>query len=182
MQQADLMEKFEALGKSLECRTNCAEIDVSRIVFDAGLRKSCEMNSCGAYGRNYMCPPFCGEIHELIDKAKSYQKAFVFQSIHALEDSFDIENMEKGSLVHSRIVCDMGQYARAADAQCLVLGAGGCRNCTPCAAQKGEPCRFRKSVSIAGGLRRVCLKAGTGLWDALYQRGQHRHLLWRGSV
>ena len=83
MQQADLMEKFEALGKSLECRTNCAEIDVSRIVFDAGLRKSCEMNSCGAYGRNYMCPPFCGEIHELIDKAKSYQKAFVFQSIHA---------------------------------------------------------------------------------------------------
>ena len=67
MQQADLMEKFEALGKSLECRTNCAEIDVSRIVFDAGLRKSCEMNSCGAYGRNYMCPPFCGEIHELID-------------------------------------------------------------------------------------------------------------------
>ena len=41
MQQAELMEKFEALGKSLECRTNCAEIDVSRIVFDAGLRKSC---------------------------------------------------------------------------------------------------------------------------------------------
>lgn len=142
MQLTDLMEKFEDVRSQFTCKTNCAEIDVSRIVFDAGLRQSCEMNDCGAYGKNYMCPPFCGEIHELIDKAKKYQKGFVFQSIHELEDSFDIENMEKGSLVHNQLVLSMGQYARMTDPGCLVLGAGGCRNCSPCAAVKGEACRF----------------------------------------
>ena len=72
-----LKEQLEQLGVS-----HAAVLPVEQIPFDRELRGMCEANRCGAYGKNWMCPPYCGEIDELIARAKSYKTAVVFQNIY----------------------------------------------------------------------------------------------------
>ena len=64
-----------------EGASGTADIELAQIVFDETLRKSCEMNSCGNFKRNWMCPPYCGEISECIAKAKQYERGVVLQYI-----------------------------------------------------------------------------------------------------
>ncbi len=137
-----LETQFLKLTQDAAFTAHYAEIDVADIVFDAELRKACEANTCGAYGKNYMCPPACGEINELIEKAKGYHRAFVYQTIYPLEDSFDFEGMTEAARVHDEVSQGMCQAARQADPGCLMLGAGGCSICKRCAMLDEEPCRF----------------------------------------
>ena len=58
---------------------NVAAIPVEKIVFDRAFRSLCEANSCGVYGKNWMCPPCVGEIDPLIARAKGYLVAVVYQ-------------------------------------------------------------------------------------------------------
>lgn len=117
-------------------------IDTDRIPFDPKLRAYCAVNACGSYGRNYACPPHVGEPDELIARAKSYGRALLFQTIGELEDSFDIEGMNRAGERHKavckaifdRITPQMGRH--------LIMTAGGCDKCKTCAAVTGEPCRF----------------------------------------
>ncbi len=41
-----------------------AIIDVNNIVFSNELRRMCEVNFCGKYGTNWMCPPGVGTLDE----------------------------------------------------------------------------------------------------------------------
>ena len=43
-------------------------IQASDIITDRAFRDMCEKNSCGVYGRCYMCPPDVGDIDELMGK------------------------------------------------------------------------------------------------------------------
>lgn len=117
-------------------------IDTGKIPFDPKLRSYCAANACGSYGRNYACPPHVGEPDELIARAKSYRRALLFQTVGELEDSFDIEGINRAGQRHKevcaaifdRIVPQLGWH--------MVLTAGGCGKCKTCAAVTGEPCRF----------------------------------------
>ena len=114
-----------------------AVIDVGDIVFDRGFRALCEANACGNYGRCWMCPPDAGDIDTLMEEAKSYQKAVVYQTVGALEDSYDFEGMMEAGNAHYRL-------SAAIDEGCgprLHLGAGGCKVCEVCAKRTDEPCR-----------------------------------------
>ena len=42
-----------------------AVIQTDDISFEADFRKACEMNSCGHFGLNWMCPPAVGSMEEL---------------------------------------------------------------------------------------------------------------------
>ena len=61
--------------------TNVAVIPADKLVFDRELRKYCEENVCGNYGKNYSCPPFCGTPEEMRDRAGKYGRAWIFQTI-----------------------------------------------------------------------------------------------------
>ncbi|MGI5896975.1 MAG: DUF2284 domain-containing protein [Oscillospiraceae bacterium] len=132
-----LKEKLEQLGVS-----HAAVLPVKQIPFDRELRGMCEANRCGAYGKNWMCPPYCGEIDELIAHAKSYKTAVVFQNIYHISDSFDIEGMQEASGNHRdltrRIYADKSLTPEGS----LMLGAGGCNYCKRCAAADDKPCPF----------------------------------------
>ncbi len=132
-----LKEKLEALGVS-----HAAVIPVSNIPFDRRLRESCEANRCGAYGTNWACPPLCGEIDELIAQAKTYQTAVVFQNIYQIDDSFDIEGMERAARGHQEMLRRIHDDNTVMPQEGLLLGAGGCTYCERCAAADHEPCRF----------------------------------------
>ena len=120
----------------------CGSVAVDQIPFDRGLRKNCEMNYCGAFGKNWMCPPSCGDIDALIARAKTFETLFLFQTVYPLEDSYDIEGMNEAGKRHNELVEALSHTARALLPSCQMLGAGGCRLCERCAKATDEPCRF----------------------------------------
>ena len=134
MQTDMLKKKIISLGFD-----NVKEIKISDIVFEPTLIELCEMNQCGNYGKCYTCPPLIGDMKTLIEKAKSYSHAIVFQKIYKIEDSFDFEGMENASKEFSCLVQTVNEI-RTTDT--LLLGAGGCRLCKRCGAIDGVKCRF----------------------------------------
>lgn len=132
-----MMERFSGIGFS-----SIVEIPVSDIPFDTSLREMCEMNRCGCYGKNYGCPPHIGDVQTLIEKAQSYKKAIVFQSIYKLEDSFDIEGMNKGHDDFNKKTGEVKMLCNRILPDALVLGAGGCKICKVCGAVDNIPCRY----------------------------------------
>lgn len=118
-------------------------IDGSAIVCDRRFREQCAANSCGVYGKCWMCPPDIGEIDELIDQVRSYSKGLLYQSIFQLEDSFDFEGMQAGGRMQSQRSRELHQALKELGYKdFLHLSKGGCGKCSPCAKGKGEPCYF----------------------------------------
>ena len=126
----------------LKTNESIASIAVSEIGFYPSLRELCAMNSCGAYGKNYTCPPLLGEIDDLIEKVKAFDTAIIFRAFYTLEDSFDIEGMDEGSAQFKKLTYQAFDIAKEINPEILVLGAGGCRLCKTCAAVDKTPCRF----------------------------------------
>ena len=118
-----------------------AQISTKQLRFSEEFRTACEQNTCGRYGKNYTCPPHVGEIAELIDRIKQRKFAVVWQTIYALEDSYDFEGMQRGQSRHNAITLEIAEQARAMLPDVLVLGAGGCFLCKNCAVNTDEPCR-----------------------------------------
>ena len=118
-------------------------LPVEQIPFDPALRKACEANYCGNFGKNWTCPPDIGPIDELIEKARQYRHALVYQTVSAIEDSFDFEGMTAALERHREITDRITGAVRAAsDAPMLQLSAGGCIICEKCAKRDKEPCRY----------------------------------------
>lgn len=134
----ELKHKIEEMGAY-----KTGIVRVEDICFDASLRKLCEMNQCGNYGKSWTCPPDVGDINDLIQEAKSYDYALVYQTVSNLEDSFDIEGMEAARVRHKNIMADITKLAtETLPGKILHLAAGGCPNCEVCARKQDQPCRF----------------------------------------
>ena len=123
--------------------TKAAVIDQSQIVYSRTFRDMCALNSCGMYGRCYMCPPDVGPIDELMAAAQAYPRALLYQTINGLEDSFDIEGMQEAKKRHNQLsqrLRDVLDGVLAPGA--LHLSGGGCGVCGVCAKRDGQPCRY----------------------------------------
>lgn len=122
---------------------HAAVVPVNEISFEPEFRKMCESNACGMYGRSWMCPPYVGEVEALIDRAKGYRWALVYQTISDLEDSYDFEGMmEAGKRMNDLTQRIREEFSDELGADVLFLGAGGCRLCPECAIKEEQPCRF----------------------------------------
>ena len=127
-------------------------LPVDELVFDAGLRKYCEVNRCGSYDRNYACPPCIGTAEEVIAKAKQYEWALIFQTVGQLEDSYDFEGMAEAKKHHNALSDRLFDDIRKELPKCLPLSAGGCSVCETCARTDNLPCRFpEKAISSMEG-------------------------------
>lgn len=112
------------------------------VVTSPEFRKACQANACGYYGRCWMCPPDVGSIHALIERVRGYSWALVYQSIHQLEDSLDIEGMQQASQRHGTVSRAIERALRPALPEgYLHLICGGCQFCDACAKRDGQPCR-----------------------------------------
>ena len=141
MEVSEILKLLEESNGSTEIciAENSKEIPVSGIPYDPEFLKYCEGNQCGGYGKNHMCPPRVGNIHELIANAKTFSKAVVFQNVYQLEDSFDFEGMmeahadfAKRTTFLAGALCGKGRY--------ILLGAGKCQICEECTALNDKPC------------------------------------------
>ncbi len=124
--------------------TTVGEVIVPEIHFEPEFRKACESNACGKFGRCWTCPPDIGDVNVLICKAREYQTALVYQTIHDLEDSYDFEGMQEGGDIHNKLaqLVNTKLNQTELDGKYLHLSAGGCRVCPKCAKEQNTPCRF----------------------------------------
>ncbi|MDD5864700.1 MAG: DUF2284 domain-containing protein [Firmicutes bacterium] len=119
-----------------------AVIDTSEIVFDPAFRPYCEENLCGQYGVNYACPPDCGSPEQMKRKVLSHKKALVLQTIWQAANFSDTPAIKQGKAAHNAAAIRLMKRLRELGCDGFLVGASGCALCSPCAKQKGEPCRF----------------------------------------
>jgi predicted metal-binding protein len=135
----------ELIGAAVQIgATRAAVVPLAGIAFHPELRRLCERNACGAFGKSWACPPHVGPIEELAARVRHYERGLVFQCITEIEDSYDIEGMNRGGAEHSRVVSELADHLRTRfgmDA-ILTLGTGPCRLCTECTLAVNEPCRY----------------------------------------
>jgi predicted metal-binding protein len=113
------------------------------IVLDTMFRDICKSNGCGNYGKCYMCPPDVGEIGELIEKARTFSNAVMYQAVYAIEDSFDFEGMQEAGKAFNLCARRIQEKAKEIfQVPFLHLAAGGCRVCETCAKRDDLPCRY----------------------------------------
>ena len=146
-----IIDDMKNLGISAAAYFAVSEDDFK---FDARFRELCKNNTCGSYGRNYMCPPAIGSFEDCTREILRFKHALIIETIYPLEDSFDYEGMRDGGRVHAKNVNKVWEYIKAnIDYNELkVLGAGGCSVCAKCGILDNVPCRFPdKAVSSVEG-------------------------------
>lgn len=137
------MTRDELLQAVLDCgATKATYIPQEKIVVSAHFRDICATNSCGGYGRYWVCPPDNGDIEELMEKVRSYPHAILYQTVGQIEDSYDFEGMTEVGQDHKRLSQKIRRTIKPLmDVDYLHLSSGGCSLCVKCAKLTNEPCR-----------------------------------------
>ena len=144
------MKQFEMLVQAaLDCgAAKAVVIPESSIVLSETFFDVCKSNSCGKFGRCWMCPPDIGPIGELMERVRSYSFGLLYQSIGSLEDSFDIEGMSAAAKEHARLSQRIDAAVKPMCGEVFHLSCGGCNLCEECAKRINEPCRFPEKALI----------------------------------
>ena len=138
METNELIQNILALGAG-----KAALIPAGQIVLAAAFRDACAQNSCGAYGKYWVCPPACGEIEALMVRVRSYDQAILYESVGHFEDSFDFEGMIAARRAHATLSRRIEEELRGLlPPERLHLSVGGCDLCKACTYPDDLPCRF----------------------------------------
>ena len=141
METNALFDRMTDLALSLGAY-RAAVIPVTNVETDASFRDMCASNVCGNYGRNWMCPPDAGDIHNLMAELRTYEYMLVYQTVTELEDSYDFEGMMDAGVAYNQLMIKLRDRLNGENLpRVLHLGAGGCRMCEVCGKRTGEPCR-----------------------------------------
>lgn len=109
--------------------------------FRKEVRDMCQAGRCGAYGKRWTCPPYCGTLEESAEKAKGFRTGILLQMTGQMEDDFDVECMqETGETVQNKLASFV-KRVREKHIPCLPMTAGTCTKCDSCTCPD-EPCRF----------------------------------------
>lgn len=140
-----------------------AVIDPQRLEAREDVRAMCAADKCGAYGKNWTCPPAIGTIEECQREMRSYQKGILLQSVGHMRKAIDSQCYRETERRHRENFSAFAERIRREYPDALCLGAGGCRICGSCAYP--EECRFpEKAISSMEGyglfVTQVCRDAG----------------------
>jgi len=152
------IEKAKELGFD-----EAAVIDPKTLVAREDVRSMCAADKCGAYNRNWTCPPACGTVDECQQRMRQYEKGILLQSIGRMTKAIDSKCYRETERRHMKSFYALAEEIRKAYPNALCLGAGGCRVCKRCAYP--EECRFpEKALSSMEGyglfVTQVCRDAG----------------------
>lgn len=127
---------------ALDCGfSHAGVLDAATLKVKQEVRDMCEMNTCQKYGKNWACPPGCGELKECDEQLKKYKRGIIVQTTKQLEDSYDIEGLQELGEEHE------ANFKRAIEKfielypGMLTLGTGTCTICKECTYPDKE-CRF----------------------------------------
>lgn len=137
--------------------TYAAWMDVKDLQFDGSMRRYCEENLCGNYGKNYACPPDCGTTEEMERKIRGYKRALVLETVQQLENLMDSEAIKAARAYHNQISGNFIRKIQTEQIGGMAVMAGPCSACKVCAKAEGKPCRFPEQV--ASCLSAYCIMA-----------------------
>jgi predicted metal-binding protein len=114
--------------------TRSAIIRVPDIQFSESFRDLCEMNSCGKYKTNWMCPPAVGAFEDLKNRVLKFNKGLVIQTVYQMEDSFDFEGMMNAKDIHEKVFRNLVRQIKEEKLldPIMPLNAGVCSWCENC--------------------------------------------------
>ena len=140
-----------------------AFLDPQTLTVREDVRSMCAADKCGAYGKNWTCPPACGTIDECQARMRGCRSGILLQSIGHMTKTIDSKCYRDTERRHTQSLYAFAEEIRKVYPQALCLGAGGCRVCKSCAYP--EPCRFpEKAMSSMEGyglfVTQVCRDAG----------------------
>ena len=161
------MEHLEALAKAAGF-TNVCPLDARTIELKSEVRDMCRANTCGVYGRNWSCPPGCGDLETLRGDIARFSRGILVQTVGEVEDSLDIEGIMEAEAAHREHFAALHEKLLETWPGLLALGAGTCRRCSECT-YPDAPCRFpdkRVSSMEAYGMLvlEVCKANGMGYY------------------
>ena len=159
------MNDFIAANKDALGIHQYAFLTTDKISFSPDVRKLCEVNACGLYGKTWACPPGVGPLEDCIARIRKYENIFVFTTLHQLEDSFDYEGMMSGRDKHNDICPTIAKVFSEKYDDMLVLSGEGCSKCSKCT-YPDAPCRFPEKAVVsveACGIHVVNLSKNIGI-------------------
>lgn len=164
MEYRNLIDTVKEIGF-----TDAALISPNELIPLSEVRNMCAADRCGAYGRKWSCPPYCGTLEECAGRIRARTQGVVMISVTKLEDSFDLEGMEAAGKAHQQMFLRAADELRKKFPDLLPLGAGGCTNCETCTCPDA-PCRFPEKLVVpmeAYGLlvSDVCNRCGLNYYN-----------------
>ncbi|MBW2367354.1 MAG: DUF2284 domain-containing protein [Deltaproteobacteria bacterium] len=141
------------------------EIPKQSIRFSKQIRKMCEQNVCGSYGKFWVCPPAVAPLAELIETITGYERCRVVYRLYDIESSYDFKGMMAGMTdFRDRLIKMKNYFPNGIES--LVLGAGSCNLCKKCTYPEGEPCQRPEDALVsleASGIDVVRLMSENGM-------------------
>lgn len=133
-------KKAIALGFS-----KAVPLDVGTLQPRQDVRDMCAADKCGAYGKNWTCPPHCGTLTECGTKMRRYARGILLQTVGVTEKIIDTKAYRRTEALHLEQFHTFCEQLRKFYPEALCLGSGGCRICAQCAFP--EECRFPEKAS-----------------------------------
>ena len=140
-----------------------AFIDPKTLEARADVRAMCAADKCGAYGKNWTCPPAVGTLEACQARMEQYNRGILLQTVGHMTKTVDTKCYRETERRHMEQFYVFAEEIRKEHPDALCLGAGGCRVCKQCAYP--EDCRFpEKAMSSMEGyglfVTQVCRDAG----------------------
>ncbi len=120
--------------------SHALEFDPRLLMPREDVRAMCRDDRCGAYGKNWTCPPHCGTLEECRERMHSYRHGILVQTVGQLSKEIDTRGIRAAEQQHLSAFSAFCDAFRQRYPEALCLGSGGCRVCSQCAYPL--PCRF----------------------------------------
>ena len=117
-----------------------APLDVKTLNPEQSVREMCAENKCGAYGKNWTCPPACGSLEQCAETIQKYHSGILLQTVGQMKKRIDYKAIVSTEQKHLRLFYQFCAQIHREYTNALCLGAGGCRICGQCAYP--EECRY----------------------------------------
>ena len=135
------MTDQELLELATRCGfTHVSTLNVPALEFRPEVRDMCAADKCHSYGRCWTCPPHCGTLEEVAEKARKYNRGILVQCTGQMEDDYDVETMIDTEKLQKECFLKLVKELRTAYPDCLPMSAGACTICSACTCPD-EPCR-----------------------------------------
>lgn len=160
-------EAVIALAESIGF-SHVGEVNIPKLKFLPEVRAMCESNRCQAYNKSWVCPPACGTLEEITQRARQYHRGILVQTTAQMEDDFDLDTMMEAEQLQKKHFFALVDRLRDQFPQMLPMAAGTCILCNTCS-YPDAPCRFPDKAFTsmeAYGLMvsDVCKQSGLGYY------------------
>ncbi len=117
-----------------------AFMNTSDVIFSEEVRKLCEQNKCGLYGKSWACPPAIGNLADCQARCLAFKQAFIFSTATELEKRYDMEGWKNASRAHEKLTEQVVRSFKSQVSELLALSTEGCFLCETCT-YPDAPCR-----------------------------------------